>query len=261
MDPWIFKKLYNKKQIENYSLHDCINFLNIEGLGLYLHDYDILCIGYKNKIKHMYQLQILASSPRSKMLQGPHELIIYDEQRSVQFWVWSLTTLRKNFFEFNDRLSFERSAFLVLRKSEILLRLQCVRSILKIMRKHPHQIHKKLLNEEQFFTKPYDTGYIEPYHKVVNRVSARIKDQQKHLLEKSYTSYLREFENTYLTKDQIYQKFRSDILANLDKLHDSTPTTENPQDHQEQVEHQDHDSILTCMSEASFELHEIDFCY
>jgi len=129
------------------------------------------------------------------------------------------------------------------------------------MRKHPHQIHKKLLDEQQYFTKPYDTGYIEPYHKVVTRVSSRIKDQQKHLLEKSYTSYLREFENTNLTKDQIYQKFRTDILANLDKLHGTAPTEENAQDHQEEVVNQGHDSIDTCMSEASFELYEIDFCY
>jgi hypothetical protein len=169
MDLWIYKKLYNKKQVENYSLSECIHFLNIDGLGIYLDDYDIICVGLKNKNKHIYQLKILASSPRSKMLQGPHELIINDDQTSVQFWVWSLTTLRKNFFEFNDRFSFKRSSFLVLRKSEILLRLQCVRSILKIMRKHPHQIHKKLLNEEQFFTKPYDTGYIEAYHQQESR--------------------------------------------------------------------------------------------
>ena len=197
MEPWIYKKL-NNQQIENYSLDECMKLL--EPTSLYLHDYDILCVGYKNNIKIFYQLKILASSPKSKSLQGPHELIVRCGNNDAQFWVWSLTTLRKFFFEFTDRLSFERSSFLILKEPQILLRLKCARSVLKIMRKQPHHIQKKLGFDKEIIIKPYVSSYIQPYPKIVNCVSIRIKEQQKNLLEKSYTSYLREFENTHFSK-------------------------------------------------------------
>ena len=265
MDSWIYKKLYNNKQIENFSLNDCVNFIKLESTSLFIHDYDILCVGYKNNVKQFYQLKILASSPKSKMLQGPHELIVYDQNHQSQFWVLSLTTLRKYFFEFSDRLSFERSAFIVLKKSQVLLRLQCVRSILKIMRKIPHQIQKKISFNRDIFTIPYNSNFIQPYHKVGNSgVSKRIKEQQQNLLEKSYTSYLREFENTQFTKGEIFEKFKKDILVNLDKLNDTlvpTPIEEVPLEMVvKQLETRDNVSVASTLSDFSFELHEIDFC-
>jgi hypothetical protein len=77
----------NEKHIINYSLDQCIQLLG--GENVFLHDYYILCIGYKNNSKHFYHLKILASSPSSKVLQGPHEIILYSNDNTfLQFWVW-----------------------------------------------------------------------------------------------------------------------------------------------------------------------------
>ena len=224
MDSWIYEKI-NSKHIENYSLDKCKKLLG--STSLFLHDYDILCVGYKNNLKHYYQIKILASSPQSKSLQGPHEIIVHSENSTVQFWVWSLTTLRKYFFEFTDRLSFERSAFLILRDQQVLLRLKCARPLLQILRKYPQQIQKKLMYDKEIFIKPYESVFIQPCQKVIMDVSIRIKEQQKNLLEKSYTSYLREFENTNLTKEQIFQNFYKDIFMNVCKLNDTASPVQN----------------------------------
>ena len=160
MENWMYEKV-NNKHIENYSLEKCKQLLGTT--NLFLHDYDILCVGYKNNVKNFYLIKILASSPKSKSLQGPHEICVYSENNNhVQFWVWSLTTLRKYFFEFTDRLSFERSAFLILRDSQTLLRLKCARSLIQIMRKYPAQIQKKLLHDKQIYIKPYESIFIQP---------------------------------------------------------------------------------------------------
>ena len=257
MDSWIYKKLMNQ-QIENYSLDDCMKLLDPS--RLYLHDYDLLCVGYKNNSKQFYQLKILAASPQSKSLQGPHELMVYGVNNNVQFWVWSLTTLRKHFFEFTDRLSFERSSFIILREPQILLRLKCARTVLKMMRKNPQHIQKKLGYDKQVVLKPYESIYMSPCHKVVNRVSIRVREQQKKLLEKSFTSYLREFENTHSTNEQIFNSFRNDILANLDKLQGSSSVSNvEPPPQIPEIEYRTED--LDYNQDDIFELHEIDFCY
>jgi hypothetical protein len=185
-------------------------------------------------------------------------MLYNNDNTFLQFWVWSLTTLRKKFFEFTDRLSFERSSFLFLNESQTLLRLKCVRSLLKILRKQPQQVQKiasyeKLKHITMF---PNESVYLNPHRKIVSTVSIRIKDQQEHLLEQSFTSYLREFENTSLSRDQIFQKFQYDILNNLKRINDHS---DNPK---EEVKHE---SIYVEEKEEplefTFELHDIDFCY
>jgi hypothetical protein len=44
MESWIYKKM-NEKHIVNYSLDQCMQLLCSE--NTFLHDYHILCIGYK----------------------------------------------------------------------------------------------------------------------------------------------------------------------------------------------------------------------
>jgi len=254
---WIYKKL-NEKHIGNYSLDQCIQYLGSE--NVFLHDYDILCVGYKNNSKQFYHLKILASSPSSKALQGPHEIILYAaDQTPLQFWVWSLTTLRKKFFEFSDRLSFERSSFLVLHEPQILLRLKCVRSLLKILRKHPQQVQKTLSYEklQQITAIPNESVFALVKRKRVNTLSSRIKTQQQNLLEQSFTSYLREFENTSLTRHEIFLKFQTDVLHNLKRLEEPQipPITPNENPPEEDVDEEDDQTCL------EFELHVIDFCH
>ena len=244
----------NEKHIGNYSLDQCIQLLGSD--NTFLHDHEILCIGYKNNSKQFYHLKILASSPSSKILQGPHEIaLLADDETTLQFWVWSLTTLRKKFFEFTDRLSFERSSFLILRNHQTLLRLKCVRSLLNILRKLPQQVQKTFSYERLRYINmtPYEPVYSLISRKTVSSVSIRVKAQQQNLLEQSFTSYLREFENTTLTRKEIFQKFQTDILRNLQRISDPSSVTEK--------EVSEKENIVMEKEDEFFELHEIDFCF
>jgi hypothetical protein len=253
MNDWIYKKL-NEKYIINYSLDQCIQLLGSD--NIFLHDHEILCFGYKNNIKQFYYLKILASSPNSKTLQGPHEINVFDNDETLlQFWVWSLTTLRKKFFQFSDHLSFERSSYLILRGPQVLLRLKCVRSLLNILRKQPQQIQKSFSYEKlkyHHITPTSDQICVHIQRKNTKKVSIRVKAQQKKLMEQSFTSYLREFENTSLTKKEIFETFKKDILYNLQQLSDPTINAKETSEIMESIPEN---------TPIDFELHEIDFSY
>ena len=92
-------------------------------------------------------------------------------------------------------------------------------------------------------------------------MSVRIKEQQRNLLEKSYTSYLREFENTQLTKQQIFQKFYEDILVNVSKLNEGEPIVHVVQEQAREEDKIETSCIITSSTESLFDLHDIDFCY
>jgi len=65
---------------------------------------------------------------------GPHLVSIYNPEGSlVTLWVNSLTHLRRNVFKFVDRLSFERSTYLIpFNDTEILIRIKPVRCFMII---------------------------------------------------------------------------------------------------------------------------------
>ena len=220
MEQWIHEKL-KLKSLPNYSLRKCFEYLNTK--SVFLQDYEILCIGYHNNTKQYARLKILASTSTSKTLQGPHEIIIYNtNQYPIHFWVWSLTTLRKKFLKFTDRLSFERSAFLILPDQKVLLRLKCIRSIITTLRKHPFQIQKIPIFENLFHSLPPESNLVSmnmnPVIKQPQGVCIRAELQQQHFLEQSFTSYLRGYENTSMTKTMIFQQFKKDIMNKLDVL-------------------------------------------
>jgi len=103
---------------------------------------------------------------------------------------------------------------------------------------------------------PNGSVYLIPQRKLVNTVSIRIREQQQHLLEQSFTSYLREFENTSLTRSDIFQKFQNDVVKNLRRLNlDKDYPLHNKLDSEDiPIETYNEESI-------EFTLHEIDFCY
>ena len=214
MESWIFEKL-KLKTLSNYSLDQC--FLHLKRNIVPLHEYDIVCVGYENNNKSYAFIKIIASSPASKTLQGPHEVLVYmPGETSIHFWVWSLTTLRKRFLKFTDRLSFERSAFLILPTEKVLLRLKTIRSIVQTQRKLPYNIQKLPIYNQLYSTPPSDSAFVvPPIKKQTRKVCIRSKLQQQNFLEQSLTTYLREFENTPMTKQAIFQKFRNDIIDKL----------------------------------------------
>jgi esterase/lipase len=79
-----------------------------------------------------------------------------------------------------------------------------------------------------------------------------VKTQQQNLLEQSFTSYLREFENTALTRKEIFQKFQTDILRNLKRISDPTSITEK--------DILEGENMVMDKVDELFELHVIDFC-
>lgn len=73
---------------------------------------------------------------------GPHLVSIFEVDSSLStetkpamrtFWVHSLTDLRRNMFCFRDRLSFERSTYLIpYNNGELLIRLKSIRAFLRL---------------------------------------------------------------------------------------------------------------------------------
>jgi len=67
---------------------------------------------------------------------GPHLVSIFyttetEMQEMKTFWVHSLTYLRRNLFQFEDRLSFERSTYLIpFQDGQLLIRLKSIRAFL-----------------------------------------------------------------------------------------------------------------------------------
>jgi hypothetical protein len=129
MENWIHC-LLQQKQIKNYS---CKNLLETLGESIHLEDYDLISVGYDSKKEHkkITYFRIVKHFPHKAILQGPHEILIYTDinhlSSAYKFWVYSLTRLRLVFFKMNDRLSFERSTFLVDRTHHRIIRLKNIR--------------------------------------------------------------------------------------------------------------------------------------
>lgn len=70
--------------------------------------------------------------PTESQLQG-EESVLAVKPTMRTFWVHSLTDLRRNMFCFRDRLSFERSTYLIpYQNGELLIRLKSIRAFLKL---------------------------------------------------------------------------------------------------------------------------------
>lgn len=133
MEEWILLVL-QQKQIRNYS---CKNILETLGETIPLEDYDLLSIGYEDQRKEHKKItffRILKHFSQKSILQGPHEILVYTNishslppRTAYKFWVYSLTRLRLLFFKMKDRLSFERSTFLIDRKHQRMIRLKSIR--------------------------------------------------------------------------------------------------------------------------------------
>jgi len=65
---------------------------------------------------------------------GPHYVsVIQEDNKMHDFWINSLTALRRQVFQFTDRLSFERSTYLLpFHDGETMIRLKSVRTFLQI---------------------------------------------------------------------------------------------------------------------------------
>jgi hypothetical protein len=85
---------------------------------------------------------------------GPHLVSVFykngsEESEMKTFWVHSLTYLRRNLFQFEDRLSFERSTYLIpYQNGSLLIRLKSIRAFLLLPFSSPNSTNDPVVLAE-----------------------------------------------------------------------------------------------------------------
>jgi hypothetical protein len=130
--------------IENYDFEQFISLFH--KIEIQINDYWLVNIGV-NSVGEKRLVYLIIRAYASKPFFGPHLVSVFilnESQQSemVTLWVHSLTFLRKELFQFHDRLSFERSTFLApFHDSQTLIRLKSIRGFIAI----PHAaIHESV---------------------------------------------------------------------------------------------------------------------
>jgi len=184
--------------IENYpELNTPFNLAN----------YHLICIGNRNKIRHHVYVR-LHSYHSSKPLQGPHLVTIYigaPKNIFVDLWVASLTTLRKQFFHFEDRLSFERSTYIILPEKQKLIRLKSVRGFIRLH--FEKELKSIFINDKTSI--PYNISINSV--KKTSSLTIRTKQQIERLLRHIFTSFQRDLAD-YSMKN-IFELFEEEIIS------------------------------------------------
>jgi hypothetical protein len=121
--------------IENYDFEQFISLFH--KIEININDFWLVNIGV-NASGEKKLVYLIIRAYATKPFFGPHLVSIFihsEEQKSemVTIWVHSLTFLRKELFQFQDRLSFERSTFLApFHDSQTLIRLKSIRGFITI---------------------------------------------------------------------------------------------------------------------------------
>lgn len=121
--------------IENYDFEQFISLFH--KIEININDFWLVNIGV-NASGEKKLVYLIIRAYATKPFFGPHLVSIFihnEEQKSemVTIWVHSLTFLRKELFQFQDRLSFERSTFLApFHDSQTLIRLKSIRGFIII---------------------------------------------------------------------------------------------------------------------------------
>jgi hypothetical protein len=119
---------------DNYTFEDFIALFGSTSIDL--NSFWLMNVGFNNaSIKQYCHLIIRGYAIRP--FYGPHLVSIFttngQETKMETLWVHSLTYLRREIFGFQDRLSFERSSFLIPHKDgRLLLRLKSIRGFLSL---------------------------------------------------------------------------------------------------------------------------------
>jgi hypothetical protein len=208
---WIFPLL-----LQNISPNETIEQLPELEVPIPLDQYYLACVGYIHKIKKIVLVRILHVAVSFKPLQGPHEIqLFYENENRTQwlhtepFWVHSLTTLRRNIMGYQDRLSFERSTYLLYFPKQKCLKIKNIRGYLTLPWKQgTFQVYSSLQNQGQNMT------FEEKEKQAV--VSLRTKQQTRRLLQHILNAYCRELSHCSHT-DLLYQ-FHEDIQESIQTI-------------------------------------------
>ena len=119
--------------IRNYSFQQFIDIFGCTKLDI--SNFWLISSGYDENNVKMY-VHLIIRACQSRPFFGPHLISLLPEKEGGpmrNMWVNSLTHLRRQIFQFKDRLSFERSTYIVpFPSGEVLIRLKSVRSFLHI---------------------------------------------------------------------------------------------------------------------------------
>ena len=121
---WIFSIL-RRSQIKNVSFDDLRTLFpgDIE-----LDQYWLVQIGHDAQgNKQFVFFKIMSQCAHHALLRGPHQILGWIQGSSCLFWVNSLTRLKHHFMGMCDRLSFERSTYVLHSPSHSFIRLRCMR--------------------------------------------------------------------------------------------------------------------------------------
>lgn len=209
---WI-QRLVGQSNTVNYDLTQCQEIFGYQK-EVPLQNYIVVTVG-KRKMdlcKQCAFVRIFQNSSYQKPLQGPHQVGVYNpSSKKVEvFWVYSLSALRNRIFGFQDRLSFERSSFVIVPGKQCMVRLKNARSILTL----PYSIE----HPKHYY------GIPENFHRVLPvrtnkhmKLSARTRSQFKGFLENTFTSYCRDLRLSY-SKEEVFEVFKKDVENYLGQM-------------------------------------------
>lgn len=121
--------------IENYDFEQFISLFH--KIEININDFWLVNIGV-NQAGEKRLVYLIIRAYATKPFFGPHLVSVFirneqDQSEMVTIWVHSLTFLRKELFQFQDRLSFERSTFLApFMDSNSLIRLKSIRGFIHV---------------------------------------------------------------------------------------------------------------------------------
>ena len=127
----ILTHLYYDVPIKNYTFEQFFDTFGCSKLDI--SKFWLMNVGFVKGERRYAHIILRACQIRPFF--GPHLVsIFYDSGENPEmktFWVHSLTYLRRNLFAFEDRLSFERSTYLIpYQDGQLLIRLKSVRAFL-----------------------------------------------------------------------------------------------------------------------------------
>lgn len=152
--------------------------------------------------KNVFQISIRIWGCLHTPFHGPHFVSI---ENSEPFWVQSLTCLKRQFFNFTDRLSFERCIYLIV-SDQIFLRLKNVRCIATLPQLVPSEgtpIWKNVRENEPFVT--------EQTHQSKTSSDKVRKTMLQNCIQQLLTTYSRGGSDLQTIADSLRQDFLEEL--------------------------------------------------
>lgn len=199
---WILDRLCSN-QINNLNMYDCA--LLFEGDVIPLPEYDLIMITTMNGKKNFEMFRILEGGGSTFF--GIHKI----QWKGIHYYIPNLSTLKRNFFQFKDKLTFERCTFLVLHGKKKLVRLKNVRSMIKYplvpsycgITVHTSPNESKLLYADYKYQKPLsENSFIRQKRKYQDLLVTAYK---RHFPEKSLHELCSDIQEDY---KQIFESLK-----------------------------------------------------